>query len=79
MHNRARMIVANYLVNVLKIDWRYGEQYFAIKLRDYDPLVNNGNWQFMANTGVNTKSYIFNMDRQTKKYDKNRVYINKYL
>lgn len=29
MHNRARMIVAMFLVKNLFVDWRLGEKYFA--------------------------------------------------
>jgi FAD binding domain of DNA photolyase len=35
----------------LHIDWRWGERYFAQRLVDYDPCVNNGNWQWAASTG----------------------------
>ncbi|MCX7729066.1 MAG: DNA photolyase family protein, partial [Bacteroidia bacterium] len=36
MHNRCRMIVANFLTKILLIDWRWGEKYFAEKLMDYE-------------------------------------------
>jgi len=42
MPNRLRMIVANFLIKDLLINWRVGEQYFAQKLVDYDPCHNNG-------------------------------------
>ena len=51
MHNRVRMITASFLVKDLHIDWRRGEKYFAQNLIDYDPAVNNGNWQSAASTG----------------------------
>jgi deoxyribodipyrimidine photo-lyase len=38
MHNRARMIVASYLVKDLLIDWRWGEAWFMENLLDGDPL-----------------------------------------
>jgi deoxyribodipyrimidine photo-lyase len=43
MHNRVRLIVASFLTKDLHIDWKWGERYFAEKLVDYDPCVNNGN------------------------------------
>ena len=52
MHNRVRMIVASFLVKDLHVSWRWGERYFAQHLVDYDPCVNNGNWQ-LAVGGIN--------------------------
>jgi deoxyribodipyrimidine photo-lyase len=48
MHNRARLIVASFLVKTLLIDWREGEEYFAQSLTDYDVANNNGNWQWIS-------------------------------
>ena len=50
MHNRVRMVAASFLTKDLHIDWRWGEKYFAQQLIDYDPAVNNGNWQWAAST-----------------------------
>ena len=87
MHNRLRLITANYLVKKLNIDWKWGEKYFATKLIDYDPFVNNGNWQWCAGTGtdnglsakISKNGRVFNPELQQKKYDKDKLYINKYL
>ena len=48
MHNRARMIVASFLVKDLLIDWRWGERFFMQHLVDGDPASNNGGWQWTA-------------------------------
>jgi len=37
MPNRCRMIVSNFLVKDLHINWQEGEKYFATVLVDYDP------------------------------------------
>ena len=58
MHNRARLITSNFLNRMLGMDWRLGEKYFAQKLTDYDPSVNNGNWQWIASTGTDPKPYF---------------------
>ncbi len=81
MHNRVRMIVASFLVKDLHIDWRLGEQYFATKLVDYDPAVNNGNWQWAASTGCDAQPYfrIFNPWLQQKNYDPVCTYIKKWV
>jgi deoxyribodipyrimidine photo-lyase len=71
MHNRVRMITASFLVKDLHIDWRWGERYFAQHLIDYDPCVNNGNWQWAASTGCDAQPYfrIFNPWLQQQKFD----------
>jgi deoxyribodipyrimidine photo-lyase len=81
MHNRARMIVASFLTKDLRISWRWGEKYFATKLVDYDPAQNNGGWQWAAGTGTDAQPYfrIFNPWTQSKAYDKDGVYIKKYV
>lgn len=81
MHNRARMICASFLVKDLHIDWRMGEKYFAQKLVDYDPSVNNGNWQWSASTGCDSQPYfrILNPWLQQKKFDLECVYIKKWV
>tara|TARA_Y100000782_G_scaffold16406_1_gene16740 strand:+ start:6466 stop:7863 length:1398 start_codon:yes stop_codon:yes gene_type:complete len=80
MHNRGRLIVASFLIKILFIDWRKGEKYFATKLIDYDPAANNGNWQWVAGTGVDSQPYfrIFNPWSQSKKHDINAEFIKKW-
>lgn len=70
MPNRMRMVAASYLTKTLKIDWHWGERYFAQKLVDYDPAVNNGNWQWVASTGCDAQPPFrkFSPDRQYKKF-----------
>ncbi len=81
MHNRVRMIAASFLVKDLHIDWRWGERYFAQHLVDYDPCVNNGNWQWAASTGCDAQPYfrIFNPWRQQLKFDPDCRYIYRWL
>lgn len=81
MHNRTRMIVANFLSFILHIDWHKGEKYFATKLIDYDVAINNGNWQWSVGLGVDRSQFlrIFNPQSQINEYDKNCVYIKKWI
>lgn len=81
MHNRVRMIVASFLTKDLHIDWRKGEWYFATKLVDYDPSVNNGSWQWTASTGCDAQPYfrIFNPWLQQQRFDPDAVYIKRWL
>ncbi len=81
MHNRVRMITASFLVKDLQIDWRWGERFFARHLLDYDPAVNNGNWQWAASTGCDAQPYfrIFNPWLQQKKFDPECIYIKRWV
>ena len=81
MHNRVRMITASFLVKDLHIDWRWGERHFAQHLLDYDPCVNNGNWQWAASTGCDAQPYfrIFNPWLQQQKFDPDCQYIHRWL
>ena len=81
MHNRVRMITAGFLCKHLLIDWRWGEQYFAEKLLDYELSSNNGNWQWAAGTGCDAVPYfrIFNPETQQKKYDPQLAYIKRWI
>ncbi len=81
MHNRARMIVGSFLVKDLHINWQMGEKYFAQHLIDYDPAINNGNWQWVASTGCDAQPYfrIFNPWSQQIKFDPECDYIKTWI
>ncbi|KAA0276291.1 MAG: deoxyribodipyrimidine photo-lyase [Chloroflexi bacterium] len=81
MHNRARMIVASFLVKDLLIDWRWGEAWFMENLLDGDIAPNNGGWQWTAGTGTDAAPYfrIFNPVLQSQKFDPNGDYIRKWV
>jgi deoxyribodipyrimidine photo-lyase len=81
MHNRARMIVASFLVKDLLIDWRWGEQWFMQQLIDGDPAANNGGWQWSAGTGTDAAPYfrVFNPILQGQKFDPQGVYVHRWV
>lgn len=81
MHNRGRLITANFLVKILNIDWREGEKYFAKKLTDYDPSINNGNWQWVSGSGADSQQYnrIYNPCSQSGRHDPDAIYIKKWI
>ncbi len=81
MHNRGRMIVASFLVKDLRINWRWGERYFATQLVDYDPAQNNYNWQWVAGTGPFAAPYfrVFNPWAQGAHHDPEAEYIKKWI
>ena len=82
MHNRARLITSNFLNRMLGYNWTVGEKYYATMLTDYDPSVNNGNWQWIASTGTDPKPYfqrLFNPWLQSKKFDPQALYVKKWI
>ena len=81
MHNRLRLITSNFLIKILQIDWMFGEKYFAQSLVDYDISLNNSNWQWSASTGADSQPYfrIFNPWRQSEKFDRDAIYIKKWI
>lgn len=81
MHNRARMIVASFLVKDLLIDWRWGERWFMNNLIDGDPAANNGGWQWTAGTGTDAAPYfrIFNPVTQGLKFDPDGDYVRRWV
>jgi deoxyribodipyrimidine photo-lyase len=80
MHNRLRMVVASFLCKTLLVDWKKGEEYFALKLLDFDLAANNGGWQWSASTGTDAQPYfrIFNPYSQSTKFDPEGEFIKKW-
>lgn len=80
MHNRARMVVASFLVKDLGIDWRDGARHFFDLLLDGDVAQNVGNWQWVAGTGVDTRpNRVYNPTAQAKKLDPDGAYVRRYV
>jgi len=81
MHNRARMIVASFLVKDLLIDWRWGERFFRKHLLDGDVAANTGGWQWTAGTGTDAAPYfrVFHPVTQSKRYDPKGLYIRHWV
>ncbi len=81
MHNRARMVVASFLVKDLHLEWQLGERFFADHLVDFDPASNAHGWQWTAGTGTDASPYyrVFNPIEQGKKFDSDGNYIRKYV
>jgi deoxyribodipyrimidine photo-lyase len=81
MHNRARLITSGILIKILNCDWRVGEKYFAQNLIDYDPIVNNGNWQWSSGSGADSQPYfrILSPWKQIIDNDPDCEYIKKWI
>ena len=80
MHNRARMIVASFLTKTLYLDWRVGAAHFAELLVDADLANNNGNWQWIAGTGNDTRpNRVLSPLRQAHRFDPEGEYVRRYV
>jgi deoxyribodipyrimidine photo-lyase len=81
MHNRARMVTASFLVKHLHVDWRLGESHFAELLVDYAPAQNEGNWQWVAGTGIDAQPWfrILNPERQRVRFDPDGGYCRRWV
>ncbi len=81
MHNRLRMVVASFLCKDLGIDWRWGEQYFADHLNDFEFASNNGGWQWASSSGCDAQPYfrIFNPITQSERFDSDGKFIRRYI
>ncbi|WP_295806967.1 deoxyribodipyrimidine photo-lyase [uncultured Nitratireductor sp.] len=81
MHNRARMIVASFLVKDLGLHWRQGEEWFWDTLVDADPASNPANWQWVAGSGADAAPFfrIFNPVLQGEKFDPKGNYVRGFV
>ncbi|WP_138004358.1 DASH family cryptochrome [Halalkalirubrum salinum] len=79
MSNRGRQNAASFLVNHLRIDWRWGAAYFETQLVDYDPASNYGNWSYIAGVGNDSRDRYFNSSKQAKQYDSDAKYVTHWL
>ena len=80
MQNRARMIVAMYLIYHLRLDWRLGEIHFALHLTDYDYCNNLGGWLWCAGWEVYSNDWFrpFSMHSQMMRFDADAKYVHQW-
>lgn len=81
MHNRARMIVASFLVKDLRLDWLAGARWFWDTLVDADLGNNTLGWQWSAGCGADAAPYfrIFNPVAQGRRFDPDGAYVRRWV
>lgn len=81
MHNRARMIVASFLVKDLHLEWQQGADWFERHLTDFDPASNAHGWQWTAGCGTDASPYfrVFNPILQGLKFDPDGNYVREFV
>jgi deoxyribodipyrimidine photo-lyase len=81
LHNRARMVVASFLVKHLLVPWQDGAAWFLDTLVDADLANNTMGWQWVAGCGVDAAPYfrIFNPVLQGEKFDPDGEYVQRWV
>jgi deoxyribodipyrimidine photo-lyase len=81
MPNRARMIVASFLVKHLLIPWQEGGRWFLDTLVDADLANNSASWQWVAGCGTDAAPYfrVFNPILQGQKFDPDGDYVRTWV
>jgi deoxyribodipyrimidine photo-lyase len=80
LHNRARLLVASFLVKTLYVDWRVGAAHFLDLLVDGDVAANQLNWQWVAGTGADTRpNRVLNPLRQARAHDPDGAYVRRWV
>jgi deoxyribodipyrimidine photo-lyase len=81
MPNRARMVVASFLVKHLLIPWQEGAAWFLDTLVDADLANNSASWQWVAGCGADAAPYfrIFNPVLQGRKFDPDGAYVRSWV
>ncbi|MBM3317496.1 MAG: deoxyribodipyrimidine photo-lyase [Candidatus Eisenbacteria bacterium] len=81
MHNRARLIVASFLVKDLLIPWQVGARWFWETLADADLADNTLGWQWTAGCGADAAPFfrIFNPSLQGRRFDPRGDYVRRFV
>ena len=80
LSNRARQLVAIYLIYDLNLDWRLGAAWFESQLVDFDVASNWGNWAYIAGVGPDPRGgRIFKVESQAERYDADQRYRTRWL
>lgn len=81
MPNRARMVVASFLVKHLLLPWQAGAAWFWDTLVDADLANNSASWQWVTGCGADAAPYfrIFNPILQGQKFDPDGDYVRTWV
>ncbi|GLK87417.1 DASH family cryptochrome [Pseudomonas turukhanskensis] len=77
---RGRQVVASYLVNELRQDWRHGAAWFEEHLLDYEAASNWGNWAYLTGIACDpVRSQTLNPLLQARRFDPEAAYVSLWL
>lgn len=78
--NRARQLLASFLVYEMQLDWRWGAEFFQHYLIDDDVASNWGNWAYIAGVGHDARGgRQFRIVEQTFRHDPDAIHIRTWL
>lgn len=77
---RGRQVVASYLVNELRQDWRHGAAWFEEHLLDFEAASNWGNWAYLTGIACDpVRSQTLNPLLQARRFDPEAAYVSLWL
>jgi deoxyribodipyrimidine photo-lyase len=81
MHNRARMVVASFLVKDLLVSWKEGARWFWDTLVDADLASNTLGWQWAGGCGADAAPFfrVFNPVTQGREFDPRGSYVRSHV
>jgi deoxyribodipyrimidine photo-lyase len=81
MHPHVRSVVASFLCFDLGVDWRIGRDEWERWLIEDDPVLANGNWQWIAGVGADMAQFprIYNPEKQRRRYDPSGAYVKRWV
>jgi deoxyribodipyrimidine photo-lyase len=81
MHPHVRSVVASFLCFDLGVDWRVGRDEWERWLIEDDPVLANGNWQWIAGVGADMAQFprIYNPEKQRRRYDPSGAYVKRWV
>jgi deoxyribodipyrimidine photo-lyase len=75
LSNRMRQILASYIIYDMRVDWRWGANFYQTYLVDFDIYSNQGNWIYIAGYGTDPRGgRRFNVEKQKNMYDLDNQY-----
>ena len=79
MPNYMRHVVAGFLVEYLRLDWRVGERWFHDTLVDADVAINAYMWQNGGHSGPDQWNFVMHPVYAAKKCDPEGTYVRRWL
>jgi deoxyribodipyrimidine photolyase len=77
MAQSVRMVVASFLVEYLRLDWRHGLEWFHYTLADADQAINSMMWQNAGRSGIDQWNFV--LSPETASQDVSGSYTRKWV
>ena len=77
MTQSVRMVVASFLVEYLRLDWKHGLEWFHFTLADADQAINSMMWQNAGRSGIDQWNFV--LSPETASQDATGAYTRKWV